>query len=136
MSLERVEQCVFGECEKNWIDHNILLTRLSSTYGVTGSALSLLSSYLLNRSQSVTINQTTSSSSTITTGVPQGSVLGSLLFSLCTSPISQKSRIFANSQISFHLYADDTQLYISFSASNSDSALSQVSATLMLPTLG
>ena len=85
------------------VDHNILLTRLSSTYGVTGSALSLLSSYLFNRSQSVTINQTTSSSSTITTGVPQGSVLGPLLFSLYTSPISQ---IFVNSLISFHLYAD------------------------------
>src|SRR5579872_7168966 len=109
------------------IDHNILLTRLSSTYGVTSSALSLLSSYLLNRSQSVTINQTTSSSSTITTGVPQGLVLGPLLFSLYTSPISQ---IFVNSLISFHLYADDTRLYISFSASDADSTLSQLSATL------
>src|SRR5579863_8770539 len=93
----------------------------------TGSALSLLSSYLLNRSQSVTINQTTSSSSTVTTGVQQGSILGPLLFSLYTSPISQ---IFVNSQISFHLYADDTQLYISFSASGSDSALPQLSATV------
>ena len=109
------------------IDHQILLTRLSSTYGITGSALSLISSYLLNRLQRIVINNHTSPSTPIATGVPQGSVLGPLLFSLYTSPLSQ---IFSDSSVSFHLYADDTQLYISFSGSDSAHALAKLSSSL------
>jgi len=109
------------------IDHNILLSRLSSHFGITGSALNLLTSYLTNRSMSVVINSTLSPSSSVNTGVPQGSVLGPLLFSLYTSPISS---IFSNSPVSFHLYADDTQLYLSFSASDSTHSLSILSSTL------
>src|SRR6476469_5797948 len=109
------------------IDHNILLSRLSSHFGITGSALNLLTSYLTNRSMSVVINSTLSPSSSVNIGVPQGSVLGQLLFSLYTSPISS---IFSNSPVSFHLYADDTQLYISFSASDSTHRLSILSSTL------
>ena len=109
------------------IDHTILLSRLSSFYGISGSALDLVSSYLHDRTQSVSINGCSTVPTPMLTGVPQGSVLGPLLFSLYTSPISQ---IFSNSAVSYHLYADDTQLYISFSASDSTQNLAKLSSTL------
>ena len=109
------------------IDHSILLKRLSSTFGITGNALSLLSSYLTNRSQSVTVGSHSTDPCPIHTGVPQGSVLGPLLFSLYTTPLSF---LFKGSPVSFHLYADDTQLYISFSSSDSACNLSILSDTL------
>ena len=109
------------------IDHQILLTRLSSNFGISDSALSLLSSYLQNRSQYVSIGPHASSSSPLLTGVPQGSVLGPLLFCLYTTPLSY---LFSKSPVSYHFYADDTQLYISFSSSDSDQNLSLLSSTL------
>jgi hypothetical protein len=98
-------------------------------YGISGSALALISSYLSNCTQSVSINSTLSSPSPVLTGVPQGSVLGPLLFSLYTSPMSL---IFKNSKVSYHLYADDTQLYISFQSSDSVDSLITISSTLDL----
>jgi len=109
------------------IDHQILLTRLSTFFGFSGTALSLLESYLSNRFLHVNIENHSSDPHLITTGVPQGSVLGPLLFSLYTSPISN---IFTNSNVKFHLYADDTQLYISFSGSESSTHLATLSSTL------
>jgi hypothetical protein len=109
------------------IDHDILLTRLSSTFGISGQALSLLSSYLIGRTHSVIVGDHSTKPSPLTTGVPQGSVLGPLLFSLYTTPISH---ILSNSPVSFHLYADDTQLYISFSSSNTTNSLLSLSAAL------
>ena len=94
------------------IDHKILLSRLSSFYGLSSTALNLIASYLLNRTQSVSVQSHSTPPSSIFTGIPQGSVLGPLLFSLYTSPVSQ---IFTKASISYHLYADDTQIYISFS---------------------
>ena len=76
------------------IDHNILPSRLSSWFGIESSALNWFSSYLSNRSYSVQICGCQSSPSSLIYGVPQGSILGPLLFTLYITPLS--------SLISFH----------------------------------
>jgi hypothetical protein len=109
------------------IDHQILLARLSSTFGVTGSAHNLLVSYLSSRAQFVSINSTSTAPSPMLTGVPQGSVLGPLLFCLYTTPLSY---IISSTPVSYHFYADDTQLYISFNSSDSNHSLTLLSSIL------
>ena len=109
------------------VNYNILVDRLSLNFGIQSSALSFLRSYLSGRSQSVLIDSTFSDSCPITTGVPQGSVLGPLLFSLYTTPLSY---LLDSSSLSYHFYADDTQLYISFKACDAASALGVLSGTL------
>ena len=110
------------------IDHNILLARLSTTFGITGTALGILTSYLSGRSQFVSINSNSTTPSPLTTGVPQGSVLGPLLFCLYTTPLGY---LISSTPISYHFYADDTQLYISFNSSESDLFLTLLSSTLV-----
>ena len=97
------------------IDHSILLERLFSWFGITSTALSWIKPYLLNRSFYVNIENTKSSLFQLLYGVPQWSVLGPLLFILYTTPLST---IITNSSANHHLYADDTQLFLSFSAAD------------------
>ena len=68
------------------IDHDVLVDKLRSRYGIKGTALNWFRSYLTNRTQSVRIGDSSSSNRTLKYGVPQGSLLGPLLFSLffCT----------------------------------------------------
>ena len=97
------------------LDHTTLLHRLQHTFGLSGYVISWIRSYLTNRTSFVKIDSSSSPNTTICTGVPQGSVLGPLLFVLFISPVasvinpdlSDTSNI-----VSFHQYADDTQLYI------------------------
>ena len=97
------------------IDHSILIERLSSWFGLNGAVLSWVQSYLTSRSFRVKLNGTESPIYQLFYGVPQGSVLGPLLFVLYTTPLSS---LIAHSTVNHHLYADDTQLFISFSAQN------------------
>ena len=106
------------------IDHGILLRRLTDWFGIEGVALDWVVSYLTNRSQSININGTLSIPFTLLFGVPQGSVLGPLLFILYTTPLSS---IIKNSEdIEHNLYADDTQIYKSFNTSTFNSSISDL----------
>ena len=92
------------------LDHTILLDRLSRYFGFSRIVLRLFSSYLTGRIQSVTIGNTTSSSRRFEFGVPLGSILGPLLFTLYTAPIQDN---FCSYNLDcIMLYADDSQLYI------------------------
>ena len=84
------------------IDHHILIQKLNH-YGVRGSALSWFVNYLSSRSQYVVINGVKSNTQCNTCGVPQGSVLGPLLFLIYINDIVNSSSI-----INFSLFADDT----------------------------
>ena len=110
------------------IDHNILLGYLKSWFGLGGTALRWFASYLRNHCQAIKIGFTLSELSNLIYGVPQGSVLGPLLFSLYTTPLSKIIRL--HPHIKFHFYADDTQLYIHLSHKNASSALAQLNACL------
>jgi len=90
------------------VDHNILLKRMEVTFGITGKALEWFTSYLSDRFQSVSILGQCSKSIKLKHGVPQGSVLGPLLFLLYTAPIAD---IITQHGLLHHCYADDTQIY-------------------------
>ena len=91
------------------IDDVILLKWLSHSFGVTCTAYSWIQSYLCGRTQSVRIGRHSSTSTPCSVGVPQGSVLGPLLFPIYTSPIYT---IAQTHHIEQQQYADDTQLYV------------------------
>uniref|UniRef100_A0A669EIT0 Reverse transcriptase domain-containing protein n=1 Tax=Oreochromis niloticus TaxID=8128 RepID=A0A669EIT0_ORENI len=94
------------------IDHTILINRLRDIVGVSGLALEWFRSYLSNRSFSVFANRFMSHSKDLTCGVPQGSVLGPILFLLYMLRLGLIIRQFP--EVSYHFYADDIQLYCSF----------------------
>ena len=99
------------------VDHFFLLLRLSARFGICDHALNWLRSYLSDRTQFVRIQDVSSHVNDLPYGVPQGSVLGPLLYSLYTSPLGDIARSYS---LSYHFYADDTQLYLSFETSSAE----------------
>ncbi len=91
------------------LNHQILLSTLSSL-DITGSPLHWFESYLTSRSFKVSWGGEVSKAHQLVTGVPQGSVLGPLLFSTYTTSLGP---IIQAHGFSYHFYANDTQLYLS-----------------------
>ena len=94
----------------NMISHQILLNRSKYHFRVDGTVLNWLESCLIGRCQKVALEgkggiKATSDNMTLTSGVPQGLIIGPILFTLYVSPIRDICR---NHHITFHCYADDT----------------------------
>ena len=90
------------------LDHPILLQRLETTIGISGTVLHWFASYLEGREQSVKVDNVLSSPSPLQFGVPHGSVLGPTLFTLYSQPLSD---LICRHECDYHEYAhDDTQL--------------------------
>ena len=90
------------------VDHDILIEVLYHC-GVRDSALALFKSYLEGRFQQVVIGGETSVSSAVRYGVPQGSVLGPILFLVYTHSLAS---LLAAHGVDYHIYADDCQIYL------------------------
>ena len=91
------------------LDHSVLLNRLEHRFGVNGTVLQWFNSYLSDRTQTVVVDSYSSMPSELVHGVPQGSVLGPLLFTLYIAPLEE---IFRRHGTDYMLYADDSQLYV------------------------
>ena len=96
------------------VDHTILLSYLEENFGVTGTALAWIRSYLTCQTQGVVVGDAKSQHICLSFGVPQGSVLGPILFTMYTWPLGSICR---KHDITYHLYADYKQIYLSFKPS-------------------
>ena len=111
------------------IDHTTLLNRLKSWFGVCGTALKWFTSYLSHRFQAIKIGPTPPELHELMFGVPQGSVLGPLLFSLYITPLSKVTG--THPDIKYHFYADNTHLFIHMSHNNARLAFDKLNSCLL-----
>ncbi len=99
------------------VDHNILIQRLENWVKLSGMVHIWFRSYLEGRGYYASIGEHKSQWTSMTCGVPHGSILGPLLFSLFLLPLSE---IMRKNQIAYHSYADDTQIYLALSPNDID----------------
>jgi hypothetical protein len=109
------------------IDFDILTERLHVFFGVSGTALGWIRSYLTSRQQYVKIDDVASPAVSLQSGVPQGSVLGPVLFSTFIAPLAG---VISTFNIQHQQYADDTQIFHCFNPANSSDHLLELSTCL------
>jgi len=109
------------------VEHSILLQRLRNSFGLSGDVLGWVDSYLSDRTQVVRLQNSVSSSQDCSCGVPQGSVLGPLLFVAFISPLAN---VVAEHHVLHHQYADDTQIYVGVSRVDKDATVADLHAAL------
>jgi len=89
--------------------HQTSVQQLQTEFGVSGTELSFIQSYLTDRKQFVKLGQHKSTEIMLEVGVPQGSVLGHLLFAVYCSPVAG---VITSHSVRHHQYADDIQLHL------------------------
>lgn len=107
------------------VNHDILCSKLNKLFYFSDTACNLIASYLSNRSQCVVLNEQKSNVLDISRGVPQGSILGPLLFTLYINDLPDVPET-----CSIQMYADDVQLYASTKVEDINSCISKFNKDL------
>ena len=132
MTGQFFETMIVASSDKEWldlssafdtIDHSVLMDRLYARFGLRGTARAWIKSYLTNRSQTVVIKDVHSFPAKLICGVPKGSVLGPLLFSVYVAPVED---IIIAHGLQSMIFADDTQMYLVMQRSEQSSCLSKL----------
>jgi len=108
------------------VDHRLLQDILLNL-GIVGTASRWLESYLCNRRQKVVVEKSTSGAKKLECGVPQGSVLGPILFTLYTASLGGLLR---SHGVHYHFYADDAQIWMPFEPDDADNARTKMEKCL------
>lgn len=130
-AIDRGEISLLGlldmSCAFDTVDHQILLQRLHADYGFSDKVLTWITSYLSGRTQTVVVDDKRSSTECLERGVPQGSVLGPILFILYTADVL---KIITKHGLEGHAYADDTQMYFHSSPDQVNNYIPKVMACI------